>query len=962
MAAALFSASPDLYDEDRPLYTLETVWFDLIFPEESTAAANYLASFADDMYVEVSNLLGTTPRHRLPVVITPDHESINGYFSNYPYLHLVLYQAAIDPNSTLGNFRNDLRSLFMHELTHAVSLTIRGPVQDALVTIFGSPLGLSMYTTPLNFVEGVTVSFESLAGFGRATDPLAGAVIRQDLHEGKYKSFVQTMGTWDPYPGRTLYYIYGGYFSRYLQERFGMDRYAQLWQRLGSGMLTRPLDDILFVQGHFRKVYGISLEEAWADFGTAMTPQRPVLDSGPLLTGRSAIDALASDGTRLYWADSAEGAVFAHDTIRGLTRRLFPTGALVTRLAPDLSGSRMLVSATAYEGGYARLSIHEWNGASNNLVRLPYSGLRDASYLPLTTSPDGTQEYSSRPFMAIMTEGYISSLVIVRDGDIDTLLEGNHVVSYASPVAGSDGFIHVLAKEDGVVSVLRFRLDGLGVSDLQRLRLPDGLGWVRYLSLHDGVLRFSWDDEAFYRLAELDGDVLRYQTVPTSGGVHQAVGVQGAVYHLGHFSEGTAVAALPAEPDQLGFPEAPAVWESVENRLERTSVYSEPGKIAGDSHRGSPLAPQLSPAGSNTYKPYSPLPWLLPRFWHPVIAGDADGLNLAGAAVYFADPIERVSGYLSGGWNPRTQTPGYDAGLEFNLTPLLLGITLRDEFSPASSDTDSMLALRQGNAGFTLAAVTQPFAGGWVDLGLSGAIQGWAVSLDKTDRYERWDLALAYTSVYAIRQHMKAVFDKPGLHKGYSFGAAVRSLIPVLPSMDRPLFGLEIQAAVESRFLGLKLDGYAGLSLSEGLLYGPAGATVPTAGLGDVSMQAYPRYEEFTGGPAGTWHVQAEGSLRLFSFEVQQAAGPLYAHRLNLRTGSRAVLTSGTDGSGDGTEAGGTWLGSQSYDLSVFSRLELAFTPAIGALALSRPVAWLEVWYRPLDETWGLGYVRELSF
>jgi hypothetical protein len=34
----------------------------------------------------------------------------------------------------------------------------------------------------------------------------------------------------------------------------------------------------------------------------------------------------------------------------------------------------------------------------------------------------------------------------------------------------------------------------------------------------------------------------------------------------------------------------------------------------------------------------------------------------------------------------------------------------------------------------------------------------------------------------------------------------------------------------------------------------------------------------------------------------------------------------------------------------------------LGALALARPVAWVEVWYRPLDETWGLGYVRELSF
>jgi hypothetical protein len=961
LAAALFSASPDLYDRDRPLHTLETVWFDLIFPEESADAAHYLASFADDMYAEVTALLGTTPRHRLPVVITPDHEWISGYFANFPYLRIVLYQAAIDPDSTVGNFKDDLRSLFMHELTHAVSLTIRGPVQETLVGIFGSPLGLSVYTTPLNFVEGVTVSFESLGGFGRTTDPLAGALIRQDLHEGKFKSFVQTMGNWDRHPGRTLYYIYGGYFSRYLQERFGMENYARLWQCLGSGMLTRPLDDILFVQGHFRKVYGISLKEAWADFGKAMTPQKPVMASGPLITGLSAIDALASDGTHLYWADSADGAVLAHDTIRGLTRRLFPTGALVTRLAPGLSGSRMLVSATAYEGGYARLSIHEWDETSGTLARLPYTGLRDASYLPRATSTAAIQEDSSQSFLAIMTQGYETSLVLVRDGAVETLLEGNRMVSYASPVAGSDGFIHVLAKENGVVSVLRFRLNGLGVADLQRLNLPDGLGWIRYLSLDGGVLRLSWDDEAFYRLAELDGEVLRYQTVPTSGGVHQAVGVQGTVYHLGHFSEGTAVCTLPAEPDQLGFVEAPAVWEPADKLLETPSIYRI---LEGSPEFGNPEESTLVSIteGSPEYdgqvdlpgtrpfqiRPYSSLPWLLPRFWHPVIAGDADGLSLAGAAVYFADPIERVSGYLSGGWNPRTETPGYDAGLEFNLTPLLLRITLRDEFSLAASDAESRLALRQGNAGLALTAAIQPFAGGRFDFGLSGAIQGWAGTLDETDRYGNWDLALAYTSLYAIRQDLRQVFGKPGLHRGYSLGAALRSLAPVLPATDSPLFGFEVQVAEASSFLGLELAGYAGFSLSDGLLYGPAGATMQTAELGEVSIQAYPRYEEFTETPAGAWHVQSEGSLRLFSFEVQQAAGPLYIRRLDLRSGSRAILTSGTDKS--------------VLDWSIFSRLELAFSPALGALALARPVAWVEVWYRPLDETWGLGYVRELSF
>lgn len=939
LAAALFSVTPDLFDRDRPLYMIETIWFDLIFPEESTPAALYCASFADDLYVEVTALLGTQPRHRLPVVITPDHEWINGYFTNFPFLRIVLYQATTDMDSTLGFFKDDLRSLFMHELTHAVSLTIRGPVQEALITVFGSPLGLSMYTTPLNFVEGVTVSFESRGGFGRTTDPLAGALIRQDLLEGKYRNFYQTMGTWDRYPGRTLYYIYGGYFSQYLQERFGMEKYVQLWQRFGSGMLIRPLDDFLFIQGHFRKVYGISLREAWAEFGEAMKPQMEVSGNGPMITDLSSINTLAAGGSRLFWADSAKGGVFVLDTTSSQSRQLFSTGTLVSRLHSDEKGSRLLVSSTGYEGGYARLSIHEWEETSGTLQRLPYSGLRDASYLPATTELDG----KPLPFLAIQARGYETSLVIVQDGSIQPLLTGSQRISYASPVAGADGWIHVLAKEDGKVSVLRLRLEDRNVMGLQRLLLPDGLDWIRYLSLVDGILRFSWDDTAFYRLIELEGSVLRYQTVPTSGGVHQAVGASESVYHLGHFSDGTALCSLPTDRSQLGFLEATARWEPAEELLNTPSVYN-PLEVLADPLR------------------YSSLPWFVPRFWHPLLAGDIDGLTLAGATLYLADPIERISGYLSGGWNPRTGTPVYGAGLDLDLTPWLLRFTLWDEFMTAPSELNPDRTVRQGSTGFSMATTVLPFEGGSVEFGFSTTLQGWTESLEEAARYGAWDLGLSHTSLYVLWQDLRQVFGMPGLREGYSLGASVRGLGTIWPALDSPLFGFEVQAAAASGFLGLELAGYAALSLSEGLQYGPAGASMQTTELGEVSIRTYPLYTEFEAAPAGIWHLQAEVSLRPFSFKVQQAAGPVYTRRLELRTGSRAVMTGGTwkiDLHPGAAEAGS---GNLELDWSLFTRLELAFSPTIGVLALARPVAWLELWFRPLDETWGLGYVRELSF
>ena len=136
-------AYADLFAPDRPLVVIETEYFSFIFAKESRPAVEYLATFADDEYREIAAMLGTEPGLRLPVVMTPDAESVNGYTSSYPYVRIVLYQAPADPGTALGSFRDDLRSLFRHELTHAVSLSIRSAPENALVAIFGSPLGLS---------------------------------------------------------------------------------------------------------------------------------------------------------------------------------------------------------------------------------------------------------------------------------------------------------------------------------------------------------------------------------------------------------------------------------------------------------------------------------------------------------------------------------------------------------------------------------------------------------------------------------------------------------------------------------------------------------------------------------------------------------------------------------------------------------------------------------------------------
>ncbi len=903
---ALRPAFPDLYSPDRPLEQTETEYFTIIYPEESRAAAAYLSTFADDSYREIAVLLGTTPRFRMPVVITPDSEQLNGYFTWVPYLRIVLYQAPVDMKSTLGSFQDDLYKLFYHELTHAVSMTIRSLPEDVVAAVFGTPATLSPYLAPLSFVEGVTVSFESRDGHGRAVDPLAGAYVRQDIAEGRFKTFAQAMGAYDRYPRGGLYYMYGGYFSRYLQERFGLERYAELWRCFGVRYLLKPLGDVLGFPGRFREAFGVGLDEAWDDFGRWMTVRAPIVATAERLEPPSAVSALASDGERLYWHDGARGAVVRRDSATGNSKAIFRAAAEISRLSVSRGGSRVLASTQRDEEGFPRLVLKEWDEASGRLRDLPYEGLREAAYAPLEEN-----------LVAVAIDGYMTHLVLASPAGVRTLLRGSERLAYASPVASADGrIIYALAKEAGRVSVVRLGLDApLGsVASIERLALPGGLSWVRYLSLSEaGVLRFGWDDEAFYRLAELDGDALRYQAIPISGGVHEPVEAAGRVYYLGRFSDGVAPCAFPADRAPLGMALEAASWEDASALLSVPSVYGNAAGLASE--------------------PYSVLPWLLPRAWFPAFSLYSGGFYAFGAAALMADPAERVSATATALWN--AQANGLDAALELSYNRLAptLSLALEDAFK---YDEARYEWYRASQASLGIRRDFGAFSGGSLRLGANVGL-GASASLPSTlpasgSPYVPWtDAALAATAALSWIDATAPLSD-PAAVTGYALSLKAVGGMEIMPATGGSFAGAEAALFGYAGPGALRLAAYAAGGALGSIAYGPGGYAV---GGGAYAAALYPYWREFATEASGPWYAQGEASLRPLSTEIQANLGPLYLNRLSFRAGARAFA------------AGGESLAPAAWGWSAFCRAELTATPAIGALAYAHPVLAAEIWFRP---------------
>ena len=189
------------YASAAELLVHKTKYFDIIYAKESEKSAALLAEYADRYAEEIAARLNKKIWVRMPVYILAGAESLNGYFTFFPYPRIVVFDTVSD-DGTLGNLNDTMLKVFYHELTHAISLIYYLPV------------------LPLSFNEGAAVSYESLDGRqGRLHDPLFYHHLMQGKIDGCAPSWQQAAGHRDVYPGAFWGYNYCAGISQYLQKK-----------------------------------------------------------------------------------------------------------------------------------------------------------------------------------------------------------------------------------------------------------------------------------------------------------------------------------------------------------------------------------------------------------------------------------------------------------------------------------------------------------------------------------------------------------------------------------------------------------------------------------------------------------------------------------------------------------------------------------------------------------------------
>jgi len=624
------------------LSVIHTDHFDIIYSDASRPSALHLYSIAESVYSEVSAKLGIAEYGPIPLVITPDVGSFNGYTAYLPYPHIVLYDTPSNPDWAV--FDDNFRGLFIHELTHALSMRSRAPWLQFLGGFFGSWILPAVINAPQYMSEGTAVNFESANGLtGRASDPLTLERLRQDIYENRFKSPADASGLYGDFPSGRICYEYGGLFNSYINKKYGAAAYAELWKAMGN---LWPLG----FSGVFKKTYGISLEKAWADFryslelpGIADAPAE-LLPSGSEYANLRG--SLVAGPSAVFWVDSSKSRAFALDTAGVQAKTAFPRNAsayplfdadtttAISDASPDADPAaaqgRLLVSrAAAAPDGRDRLETAIYDLAARRFIPgAVFKDIREA-------------RFSGSGIVAIAADLHNTDLVYIEGGKRRVILKGRENLMFASPCVLGASKIALIVVIDGE------RHLGVCNTDTGALSLIEGpepglFRYIRGLSACGSRLYFSIGGPGqFYRLGCVENGGILIDSHDYSGGVFYPVEASGSIFYAGAFSQGLRICLHPLRPADFsagaaaGEDRARADVAAPEGTLWQAALH----EAAFDGAAGAQAAISDAPAG----KPYSPLRFASPfNSWLFYLnpAESLAGLPVLRAAFFFADPFD----------------------------------------------------------------------------------------------------------------------------------------------------------------------------------------------------------------------------------------------------------------------------------------------------------------------------------
>ncbi|OGQ79506.1 MAG: hypothetical protein A2289_05565 [Deltaproteobacteria bacterium RIFOXYA12_FULL_58_15] len=623
MWVLIIAAKAQAYDPDTEWRTLVSPHFHVHFPEGYESTASRVASAGEDAWEQLTKRLAWIPQTPIPIVLSEDTDTANGFAQSRPYNLVGLNLVAPEEVSELGDYHDYVYQMVAHELAHIVHIdTIKG-LPDVVNTLFGRILAPNGTQPPWVF-EGLATYFESeLTGAGRVNSPYFDMVLRMATLEDDRSSRLLDLdgisgSPWE-WPQGVIPYLYGSRFLNWIVERYGEDALRRMSHDYGGRLVP------FAVNGSIVAAVGRAFPELYDEFTTELrrrysTQQREVLSRGlmqgsPLTHRGQQIGAarLTRDGSVIF----VESAINSHAAVKMLRR-----DGIECQVARVQDGAELALLPDGRRAVVSQIETHRVYRSYGDLFMLD---LEDGSVERLTEGlrahgPDVSADGDWLVFgQNLGLHSVIRRAPIDEPTKMETVVDLGENTQVWSPRFAPDGRQLVFAGfAHGQRDIYVVDLESRVIANLTADQAADGSPvftgdgeWVLFHSDRDGfynLYALPVRGGPLRRLTRVLGGAFEPEpTVDGSGVLYRTYGASG--FDLAQIAVGHIEDLPPVE--QIAYDSPPAVRNITQ--------------------------PSSRAYSSESYRPWSTI---LPRAWLPVVSADARG-DVIGASVTGFDAVEQ---------------------------------------------------------------------------------------------------------------------------------------------------------------------------------------------------------------------------------------------------------------------------------------------------------------------------------
>ncbi|PIE99060.1 MAG: hypothetical protein CR988_00650 [Treponema sp.] len=621
------------------LQVVDTKYFQIIYDAEvSSKSAALLAEYADTYATDIFTRLEVKPfKDKMPVYFKPAIENLNGYYAMSPYPHIVIFDTT-PTDGMLGNQTDVLLKVFYHEFTHAVSIR------------------LSAILAPLAMREGVTVSFESLEKEGRLNDPRIIHQFTQNRIDGTSPSWSDASDFRDTYPAGFWGYVYGGAFSKFLQDVYGMKKYAEIW----NGTMKS------FSRASFKKHFGKKLTTAWDDFIMTIPFPKNVSPEKTLFEKKdytSIYTSMASSIKGFAISDANKDKIIVFNNNK---EKLFSirTAPLVYAMSFSQDGNLLAISDFADNKGTEKSRVLLYDLIKRKFLPEKYFSLRYACFSNDSSSICGVEVNSQFSNLVLINRNTDEKKVLFEAGPGLPYTALYNVVN-----AGKEGFAFITA--NGINrDILFINPKTMKIKKLELTQKMQAISNLQSNTINgQTLLTFSWTNTAsLCKMATYNIDTQEFRILKkeVSGGTFYPV----AYNNSQNPKELFAVVGIHATYHKL--------CKINSDELEKDSV-----KLIDFTNTDKPKSkrPNLEILKPKKYNPIMKMwvPSVSPYFL-PAPSFTDFAKHIYGLTFTSADPIERLSYSFSGGIMPKPFFVNFDFQGAVSVGKTKTTLSVREQF------------------------------------------------------------------------------------------------------------------------------------------------------------------------------------------------------------------------------------------------------------------------------------------